>query len=285
MDTETNQAPPEETPKDIAPVEGREATEGDQAAPAGTESDEAKAKGKEGQAEGEKAQDEDEETDESEETSKPDGKHRRKTGYQRRLERLERQLEEKDAIIHRVLSTQQAPPPPAADAPKPDPTQQAQQYVQNMVREGVRQELAQRDQATQTAQLEQKWQEQIAADEENGYEKQKLLNTVRQQLAPGPIKEALLTSEYAPALISSLFGNPRELARFSALSEGQAAREIGRLEAQLAAGATPAKPPPKSAVPRPPAPPTSVGGSAASTRSLDDLPLSEYKKAYRSGRR
>lgn len=256
-----------EAPEEAAPPEGEEAPE------------EVEAKAEE---EGSEADDEGEEEEpKPDEPAKAEGKHKRKTGFQRRIERLERSLEEKDALLSRVLTGQQQPP---AEQPKLTPEEEAAGRIQALINQGVQRALTVERQAAAVSQLEQKWEADMQAEEDEGYESRRFLNQVRTQLAPGPVKEALLTSEYAPKIISSLLRNPQELARLSALPEGQAAREIGRLEAKYAAGTAPVAPKTKPAI-RPPAPPTNVSGSTSSTRSLEDLPLSDYKRAYRSGRR
>lgn len=257
-------AEPQETEQPEQPQEGQE-----------TPPEEAEAKGDE--AEGA------EEKPEGEEPPKGEPKHKRKTGFQRQIERLERQIEEKDALLHRVLSNGQPhPQQPQGEQAKLSPEQQTAAWMMDLVKQGVQSELAQREQESSARQLEQRWEEQLSSDEEAGSEARRFLNDVRRNLAPGPVKDALLTSEYAPKIISSLLRNPQELARLSALPGGQAAREIGRLEAQFAAGAAPAKPKPAN---RPPAPPSKLGGSNATSRSLDDMSLADYKRAMRSGRR
>lgn len=271
-DTENQQEQAEET-QEIEKPEA-EKPEGEEVPKA-----DAEAKGEEGEGEAAGPGD-------GEEGEKPDakaeGKHKRENGHQRTARRAAR-LEAEVQFLREQMAQMAQRPQAEGEKAKATPEQQAAEQLNALINQRVQQALAQRDQETASRQVEQKWQEQLeAAGEDEAHEVRAFLGNVRQSMAPGPLKEALLTSEYAPKIISSLLGNPLELARISALPEGRAAAEIGRLEAKLAAGAAPQKT--KAAV-RPPAPPTSVNGSASSTRSIDDLPISEYKRAYRSGRR
>lgn len=277
MDSENNeQAQPEEPQQTETP----EPQEQEQPEPQEPQEE----TGEEAEAKADDAESEPEEDDGEEETKPGEGKHRRKTGSQRNRERLEREREQwaQERAFYQTQLAQRTPPQqPGAEAPKATPEQQLQEYLGTMVQQGVHQALALKEQEQAAQQLEQKWQEQLPPDEDESHEVRTFIRNARTGLRPGPVKEALLTSEYAPKIIATLIRNPRELARLSALPEGQAAREIGRLEAQFAAGAAPAKHKP---VTRPPPPPTTVGGSAKSTRDAVDLPISEYKRRFRSGR-
>jgi hypothetical protein len=95
---------------------------------------------------------------------------------------------------------------------------------------------------------------------------------------PPHVGDLILNAEAKAEIMYSLAKSPAELARISALPPLLAAREIGRLEAKLASGAAPQKPKPAA---RPPAPPSKVGGKPSSTRSLEDLPIAEYKAEMR----
>ncbi|QDX22553.1 hypothetical protein FP568_15680 [Pandoraea pnomenusa] len=83
------------------------------------------------------------------------------------------------------------------------------------------------------------------------------------QQIPTSFTQALLESEKAPAILAHLGQNKQEAARILSLTPMQQAREIGRIEAQLA---TP-KPPPVSSAP---APVTPVGSGASAVDGPSD---------------
>lgn len=209
--------------------------------------------------------------------SKPEDKHKRKGGYQRAIERLERQIAERNAMLAQVL--QRLPQQPGgAEAAKPDPARQAAEQFHTLVQMGVQEALAAEKQSSARRELVEEWEKQMPEEEEDAYEVRGLIAKVH-AFNPGPVKDALLTSKLLPKIMSELHRNPLELARISALPEARQAAEIGRLEERLSSGATPQNQKPGSAK-RPPAPPSNVGGSAAkSTRSMEDLPIAEYKRA------
>lgn len=83
------------------------------------------------------------------------------------------------------------------------------------------------------------------------------------QQVPTSFTQALLESDKAPAVLAHLGQNKQEAARILSLTPMQQAREIGRIEAQLA---TP-KPPPVSSAP---APVTPVGSGASAVDGPSD---------------
>jgi hypothetical protein len=198
-------------------------------------------------------------------------KHQRKSGYHRKIERLERERE----VLMRQLAANR-PAAPAAPAKEKTADQKATEYIESLVDQRLKEREAQAEQQRQAAELQRREQEFRAKHDD--YDD--ALDAFAQSgLSPSHI-QALLTSPEAPAIMYQLAKNPDELARIRALPPFDAAREFGRLEAKASATAAP-KTPPKSAI-RPPAPPTSVGAQKASTRNLEDLPISEYKRAFRS---
>jgi hypothetical protein len=230
------------------------------------------------QDEGQEAQSEEEKPAEEEQEEKPaqdikpEG-HRRSGGYVRKIERLERQLEQALALAGHKPPAQGAP-----GAKEKTPSEQAADYIDSLVSQKLAEAQAREQAARQNAEFQKRLGEARAAHPD--------FDDVLEDVAHIPvspaINEAILTAENPGEIMYQLGRNSAELARISALPPLLQAREIGKLEAKLASGAAPQKP--KTAA-RPPAPPSKVGGSASSTRSLEDLPISDYKRAYRSGRR
>lgn len=255
---------PAEAPETEQPLEEKPAEEGE-------------AKPNEGEAE---ADEEGEETGAaSADPAKPEARHGRVGGYKRKVERLERQLQERDALLNamgRQLPNPQVAPVAAPDKSK-DPAAQVQEYVSGLVKQQLDEERSRAKQAEVVGAFQRRFNEYGSANPDFEESVQDL--NIHPQ---SPLGQVLLTSEQGPAIMHQLAKNPAELARLSALPPLDAAREVGRMEAK-ASGATPVAKP-KSAV-RPPAPPTSVGANKTTTRNLDDLPLADYKRAMRSGRR
>lgn len=201
----------------------------------------------------------------------PEEKHKRAGGWQRRIERLER---EREMLLERLTNQQGGQQPKKEKTPE----ENAEDYIDALVEKRLAARAEQERQAKTQADFARRTAEVRAAHPDFDEVVMSVDAPVSQAL-----QQALLTSEQGPEIMYQLAKSPAELARLSALQALDAAREIGRLEAKLAsATAAPPKPKPAS---RPPAPPTTMNGSSASTRSLDDLPISEYKRAYRSGRR
>lgn len=213
------------------------------------------------------------ETTDSEQQSAEE-KSRRAGGWRRKIEKLERRNE----VLMQQLSATKPQQPAAPEKPK-DPASEVEQYVASLVEQRLQAERAREQQERAQADFLRRRQEVRATHPDFD----DVLDDVAHIPVPVAIQQVLLTSEMGPALMYSLAKNPAELARISALPPLEAAREIGRLEAK--ASVTPAPKAPTKTATRPPAPPTSVNGSASNTRSLDELSIADYKRAYRSGRR
>lgn len=225
-----------------------------------------------------------EETDPEAETEpKPEAKaaaeekHKRAGGWQRRIERQDRAIAEKDQVIQQL--TQKL----LGGAKEPDKPKDAQEEVRNYFRQEAKQvleeERAQEKQKQAATEFQRRTQEVRAAHPD--YDD--VLESVNHIGIPNELRHTLFTSEHGPAIMFQLASNPEELARISALPPLDAAREIGRLEAK--ASSTPSPKTPLKSAARPPVPPTTVSGNKKPTGNLDDLSLSDYKRAYRSGRR
>jgi hypothetical protein len=207
--------------------------------------------------------------------AEPDAEEKRKRagGWQRKIERLERQNEQLIAQLTGQRQVPAAAKPPSEKTPE----EKAAEYIDGLVAKRLAEADAQRQQRAAVAEFQRR----TAAVRAGMPDFDDVVMSADMPISPA-LEQALLTSEHGPAIMYKLAKNPGELARLSALPPLDAAREIGRLEAQQASSTAS----PKTTKPalRPPAPPTSVNGSASSTRSLDDLPLAEYKRAMRSRR-
>lgn len=204
-------------------------------------------------------------------------KGRSRGGWKRKLERQERLIETLAAQLnsHRAAAPQQAQP----DASKPsDPAAQVQEYIRAEARAVLEAERAREQQARAQADFQKRMQEVKAAHPDF----EEALEDVSHIPVPAHVQQ-MLTGPQGPDLMYVLAKNPAELDRISRLAPLDAARELGRLEAK--ASSTPAPKTPIKSAPRPPVPPTNVSGKSSGARNLDDLPLADYKRAYRSGRR
>jgi hypothetical protein len=202
-------------------------------------------------------------------------KRKRAGGWQRKIERLERLNEQ---LVQQLSSRQGA----SAAAAKPEAEKTSEEKASEYIESLVEKRLAVRDTQQREKAVVTDFQRRTAEVRASHDDFDDVVTSADIPVA-SPLGQALLTSEHGPAIMYQLAKSPAELARLSALPPLDAAREIGRLEAKLASSTPPAKT--NGAAKRPPAPPTSVSGSTSNTRSLEELPLSEYKRAMRSGRR
>jgi hypothetical protein len=242
-------SPPDSQGQETAPEEGEQPEGGDQPA--------------EGEGEEEKP-----------EAPKPEG-HKRAGGFQRKIDRLERQNQ---ILAEQLARLSGQPATPAKPDAEKTPEQKAAEYIDTLVGQRLAALEAQRQQQAQQAEFQRRISEVRASHEDFD----DALESVAHIPVPAELNRVLLTSPKGAEIMYQLAKNPAELARISALPPLDAAREVGRLEAK-ASGATPQTPKPGN---RPPAPPSKVGGAAAKpTGSLESLSMSDYKRAYRSGRR
>ncbi len=102
------------------------------------------------------------------------------------------------------------------------------------------------------------------------------------QFSTPTIIEVIGDSEVCPAISKHLADNPHELARISALSPLQQARELGRIETAVSKAKAPA-PTTKHPLRTAPPPPRPVGG-AQPAKSLQDMDIHEYMENRTWGR-
>lgn len=272
MDSE--QAQPEETqtgePAEV-PEQEKPAEETPEGEPAETKPEEpAEAKDA---AEGEGDADEE---DESEGTpEQKEERRKRGGGWSRKRDKLRMENE----WLKEQLMARGAQPPQQPTQPAKEKT--ADEKVFDMMKSVAAQALAEQKERERAEQANADFlrkQREFAAKHPD-YDD--AIDSVRHIGVPNEHLDAILTSDDPAAIMYALAKAPDELARIARLPLAKAERELGRLEAKLASVAAVPKAQPKSAA-RPPAPPTTVGGKASSARNLDDLPISEYKRAFRS---
>jgi hypothetical protein len=268
--------PDPETQDEAPPEEGQpeEKPEGEEGEGEGTQEQPEEGEGGEGQPEGDEGEKAEEAKAEGGEAEQEPRK--RAGGWQRKIERLEKMNEQ---LLAQLTSQRGGPPPPSGQPQKEkSPEEKAAEYIDSLVEKRLAAREEQQKAQTRVADFQRRTAEVRAKNPDFD----DVVMSVDVPVSPA-LEQALLTSEAGPAIMYQLAKSPAELARICALPPLDAAREIGRLEAKLASGtAAPVKP--KPAI-RPPAPPTSVSGSTPSARSLEELSISDYKRAYRSGRR
>jgi hypothetical protein len=192
---------------------------------------------------------------------------------------------------------------PAAAAPtgKPDPKKFStyEEYTEALALWTVESRLAREDQTKQQAKAGETWKQRVAAATEAYPDYDEVMTGAASLPISQVMHEAIIDSELGPQLAYYLATNPDEAARIQALSPNAGAREMGKIEAKLAAAkpAEPSKPAAAAAAPAKPAakplpkPAAPVGGShAPSEVDLNDPDLSmetfsrEFKKRLKPNR-
>jgi hypothetical protein len=196
----------------------------------------------------------------------------------KRLAREQRKWEREQA---QRLAELQAPKPatPPAD---PNDFETAQQYAEALAERKAHELLAQREAAKQQAQIVEAYQEleESARDKYTDFE----------QVAYNPnlpvtdvMAQTIQASEIGPEVIYFLGSNPKEAARISRLSPILQAREIGKIEANLASN-PPVKKTSSAPAPIAPVAARTTGGASYDTtdpRSLKTMTTSEWIEAER----
>ena len=197
----------------------------------------------------------------------------------KRLAREQRKWEREQA---QRLAEQQARQP-VAPPPAPDDFESAQQYAEALAEQKARELLAQREAAQQQAALLESYKdrEEEARDRYEDFE----------QVAYNPnlpvtdvMAQAIQASDIGPEVIYYLGSNPKEASRISRLSPVLQAKEIGKIEVNLATN-----PPVKktSTAPAPLAPVTATRSSSSpkrdttDPRSVKEMSTSEWIEAER----
>ena len=197
----------------------------------------------------------------------------------KRLAREQRKWEREQA---QRLAEQQARQP-AAPPPAPDDFENAQHYAEALAEQRARELLAQREAVQQQAAILESYRdkEEEARDKYEDFE----------QVAYNPslpvsdvMAQAIQASDIGPEVIYYLGSNPKEASRISRLPPVMQAKEIGKIEASLAAN-----PPTKrtSSAPAPLAPVTATRSNSGprydttDPRSLKSMSTSDWIEAER----
>lgn len=264
-----------ETPTE-PPGEGQPGGEETPETPEGAEaSGEETPEGEETPGEGEEGAEDEEPGEQPPADAGKRGKSNRRSGWERSRLRIE-QLQRANEQLTQQLIAQGGRPAPGQPPPAQTPAQKAEEYVRAL----ARQEWEQLDQQRKTQADQSEFAKRAGEVRGKHDDFDEVVASVSHIPVPEYLNRAILTSEQGPEIMYQLASNPAELARLSALPPLDAAREVGRLEAKLAAKAPPAR-----TAKRPTAPPSSVNGAAKSTRDILDQDVRAYKKAYRAGRR
>jgi len=201
--------------------------------------------------------------------------------------------EELDAIVSKRLAREQrkwereqrlAEPQPKPVVPPADPNdfETAQQYAEALAERKAQELLAQREAAKQQAAIVEAYQEleETARDKYADFE----------QVAYNPnlpvtdvMAQTIQASDIGPEVIYWLGSNPKEAARISRLSPILQAREIGKIEANLASS-PPVKKTSSAPAPIAPVAARTTGGASYDTtdpRSLKTMTTSEWIEAER----
>ena len=266
-----------------------------------TASDTAETEAKESEADESEDDASDEDVEAKESTESEDDKPKKKSGSQRRKERAER-AEAEVARLQKLVEEMALkgageskadpkvePKKPAAGDAEPDPDQYEthREYVRALADWAADQKLKERDQQShkKTLEIEQAKSEQAHFDRVKVFkEKTEDYEDVLAEVGTLPISPAfeslLLSSENGPELLYTLAKDPAEFARVAALPHGAVHREIGRIEARLAAKPSEAKSEPKKTT-KAPKPIDPVGGKSGSgEKSIYDPDISqaEYER-------
>jgi len=289
--SDLNQEQSQQDPGQAPEAQEPEALSQEQA-PSDPASPEPEAPGAEAKAkDGENVEDGDEDSEESEAEDAPSKVNRNGSSrHRRRAERQERIIEAQGRQIQQltefVTRFGGQPPAPVAPPKEKTPQDQAEEFFDSIVERKLTEREAKNKQLEEQAKIQAKqveFQKRVAESRAAYDDFDDVVYSAKDTPVSPAIHQALLTSEKPGEIMYQLAKNPAELARISALAPLDAAREVWKLEAK-AAGSTPQKPNQGQAA-RPPAPPSRVAGSASSTRRLEDLPISEYKRRMRSGGR
>ena len=196
----------------------------------------------------------------------------------KRLAREQRKWEREQA---QRLAEQQARQP-VAPPPAPDDFENAQAYAEALAEQKAQELLARREAARQQAALldSYKDREEEARERYDDFE----------QVAYNPnlpvtdvMAQTIQASEIGPEVIYFLGSNPKEAARISRLSPILQAREIGKIEANLASN-PPVKKTSSAPAPIAPVAARTTGGASYDTtdpRSLKTMTTSEWIEAER----
>jgi hypothetical protein len=198
-----------------------------------------------------------------------------------------------------ALEAKANPPAPPPAKPTPDQFDTYDAYVESLTEwkadERVSKKLAERDESSVKAESEKtrqsNWAKSVEAAKAKYADYDSVLSQSEVNVAPH-VTDLLLDSEQGAELAYYLDRNPDVADKLNDMSEKQAARELGRIEARLSAEApAPAEEPPEPVTPPPaarpktsaapaPARPVTPTGRAGSP-ALDKMGMDEYVETRR----
>jgi hypothetical protein len=283
------------------PAAQKQSTESD------TEETEAKDESEEAEADGDESKDDEQEAKDDAKDDAKDGKPR-KSGWQRRIDKLnarnsaaEQRALAAEAELARMRSgdSSKAKPvesPKATDdssKPVPDSFETYAEYTEALTDWKIeqREKVAKAEATKSQLEAEQKnvvkaHAERVKSFMEKTTDFMEALENVDDIPYSAAFEKEIVTSETGPELMYALAKDRAEYERLQKLGPTAVARELGKLEATLAAAKTSEekKPEPKKTT-QAPKPPSPVGKSTASpvAKSLDDpsLSFSEYVRLRR----
>lgn len=274
---------------DPVPTNTPAATQTEQQAPATTEQASAQTTEQEqqGQTEGEQPEGGEQQAEKTEQQPK-------KTGVQKRFDELTRKAHEaareaaywREQAIKSQAPSQDATTKPARDAFASDADYfealadwKAEQKVSEFRKQQQAEALNKAEQ-TQTATRFELYQERVAASLEAMPDYAEVVGASDVPAAPH-VLESILDSDSGPQLAYHLAKNPELAEQLNAMTPVQAAREIGRLEAQLAQPKTETPPPKRTTNAPPPINPVR-GSNGQFTKSPEQMSDAEWYAAQRN---
>lgn len=294
-----------EAPAASAPAAPTEETQKEQKE--STDSATEETEDKESDTEGKSPQDEGE--SENDEEPKPEAATKKKGGFQRRIDKLNGRnaaLQQRLEVLESLLAKNaggaksEAPKVDTATAstdegkPNPDNYNTHAEYVEAVAEwqadKKVEQKLAERDKKAEQARLAdaqkaaaQTYSERVKAFTAKTPDFTEVMADADDVPMSQVMQQAMLESEHGPALAYELAKNPEEAARIAGLHPISAAREMGKLEAKIAARASEAKSTEPKKTTQAPKPIEPVGGAKSTGvhKTLEDMNFSEYEQARR----
>lgn len=236
-----------------------------------------------------------EKADGSDEESTTDKTRKGEGGFKKRIRKLTAQKADvqRERDYWRNVATQSKgateakkdpidSPAPAKGEPTPDDFETHTQYVKAL----TKWEIDQRDQASKAEQEKSKlvfeqnalkaaYAEKVKSFAEQTEDYEDVIDGAENVPMSATMYQVFITSDYGPALAYEMAKNPKEAARIAGLSTVAAARELGKIEARLAAKDSAEKKTEPKQTTQAPKPLTPVGTSkGTASKSLDDPNIS-----------
>jgi hypothetical protein len=239
-----------------------------------------------------------EDSEESDETLEAAPK-KKKGGFQKRIDKLSKRAQEaerekeywkQEALKGKAPGEQKVEPKKEADTskkPKAEDFEKHEEFIEAMADWKAEQKLADREAKQREAQVKSEGQkkrdehfkryEEFKAKHEDFEETLEDIKGIQVSMT---VNNAIIESEFGPALMYEFAKNPDELKRISALDPIAAAKAIGKIEARIEKDSSLEKEEKVEAKPettKAPKPIKPVGGKASVIKTIrDDLPYDEW---------